>query len=81
MKLYEKFHESKNSDKLTTEEKYTGKLEGKIAVITGGNSGIGLDTAHRFVEDGPTFLSQELFGIYGEHTSNEDEGFGGGELQ
>ena len=52
MKLYEKFHESKNSDKLTTEEKYTGKLEGKIAVITGGNSGIGLATAQRFVDEG-----------------------------
>jgi hypothetical protein len=62
MKLYEKFHESKNSDKLTADGKYTGKLEGKIAVITGGNSGIGLDTAQRFVENGPTFLSQELFG-------------------
>jgi hypothetical protein len=62
MKLYEKFLESKNSDKLTADEKYTGKLEGKIAVITGGNSGIGLDTAQRFVENGPTFLSQELFG-------------------
>ncbi|MGB6589937.1 MAG: hypothetical protein WBE68_00335 [Candidatus Nitrosopolaris sp.] len=60
--------------------KYAGKLEGKIAVITGRNSGIGLDTAQRFVADGPTFLSQELFGIY-EHTSNEDEGFRGGELQ
>jgi NAD(P)-dependent dehydrogenase (short-subunit alcohol dehydrogenase family) len=28
------------------------KLEGKIAVITGGNSGIGLATAKRFVLDG-----------------------------
>jgi NAD(P)-dependent dehydrogenase (short-subunit alcohol dehydrogenase family) len=28
------------------------KLEGKIAVITGGNSGIGLATAKRFVADG-----------------------------
>jgi NAD(P)-dependent dehydrogenase (short-subunit alcohol dehydrogenase family) len=28
------------------------KLEGKIAVITGGGSGIGLATARRFVEDG-----------------------------
>ena len=40
MEFYEKFHESKNSDKLTAEEKYTGKLEGKIAVITGRNSGL-----------------------------------------
>lgn len=29
-----------------------GKLEGKIAVVTGGNSGIGLATAKRFVAEG-----------------------------
>ncbi len=30
----------------------SGKLEGKIALVTGGNSGIGLATAQRFVKEG-----------------------------
>jgi NAD(P)-dependent dehydrogenase (short-subunit alcohol dehydrogenase family) len=33
-------------------ELITKKLDGKIAVITGGNSGIGLATAQRFVAEG-----------------------------
>jgi NAD(P)-dependent dehydrogenase (short-subunit alcohol dehydrogenase family) len=34
------------------EEEHVGKLEGRIALITGGNSEIGLATAKRFVGEG-----------------------------
>ena len=37
-----------------------GKLEGKIAVVTGGNSGIGLATAEAFVDRrGPLTLQPQ----------------------
>src|SRR5438874_4625894 len=37
---------------MATDEKHLAKLDGKVALVTGGNSGIGLATAKRLVNEG-----------------------------
>ena len=51
------------------------KLEGKIAVITGGNSGIGLATAQRFVSEGAyVFITgrKDVTGVQGDVSNFAD---------
>src|SRR5579875_2592036 len=39
-----------------------GRLDGKVAVITGAGSGIGLATAHRFADEGATVVCADIDG-------------------
>lgn len=48
-----------------------GQLEGKVAIITGGASGMGLATARRFVDEGASVVIADFNGEAGERTAEE----------
>ncbi|MGL5819767.1 MAG: 3-oxoacyl-ACP reductase [Phycicoccus sp.] len=51
-----------------------GRLEGKVAVVTGGCSGIGLATVHRFAEEGARVVVADLSDDVGERLAEEVDG-------
>ena len=55
----------------------TGRLDGKVAIITGGASGIGRGCAARFAEEGATVVITDIQDAAGESTVSEITGAGG----
>ena len=45
-----------------------GRLEGKVAVITGGASGMGRDTAQRFIDEGARVVIADMNEVTGKET-------------
>ncbi len=57
--------------------KQEGKLAGKVAVVTGGGSGIGRAAALRFARDGASVLVADIVGDQAESVAKEIEAAGG----
>ena len=51
-----------------------GRLEGKVAVVTGGAGGIGRETARRFAEEGASVCIADLADEPGQETASEIDG-------